>query len=296
MGDILTVHDAAKRFGFSTKYIYAKIQAGELKSLRKQGTTFIDSDDLLPSPYDEENSRSVTQEEEDVKPALDEALERFRQQITDLKAENQALQEAYHDEESKTIAGLERQLNEQDDKIRTLDRKAQTERSDQALIEHLQEVVRQQREEIARLQERLEASQQEVIHSIKEANQRKDEQLKQYIEFLNHSTKELISSIEHKDTGAPAQETPISSSSSDHEVVDVEIAKEPVKMKVTTYLKAKGLKKKERKQLEKRFRRASFKDHRRFVSTDEGLYLFPYQYDYDHLLEQTKAKHHKGKD
>jgi len=46
MGELLTVNEAALKFGFSTKYIYALIQAGELKSLKKHGRTFIDPKDL----------------------------------------------------------------------------------------------------------------------------------------------------------------------------------------------------------------------------------------------------------
>ena len=72
MGELLSVNDAAQRFGFSTKYIYALIQAGELKSLKRQGRTLIDPEDLASVSGAQQAQRPYVQETVTPQPTPDE--------------------------------------------------------------------------------------------------------------------------------------------------------------------------------------------------------------------------------
>lgn len=296
MGDILTVYDAARRFGFSTKHIYAKIQAGDLKSLRRQGTTFIDSDDLLPSPH------AKAQEDEimDDKPSsttINETLEALSHQIDELRHDEQSEEKEMPTDEQKMVVFLEALVKEQKQQIDKLQERPQAQPSDQEMIDYLHEVITQQHQQITALQEKLERSQSEVITAIKDANDKKDDQLKQYIEFLNNSTKELITTLEHKEDSTTPKERHLSAYDKEHDVVDidVELDKDPVPMSVSDFLKTKELTKKERKHITRAFLSASFKDHKRFVTIGGELHLYPYEHTYDTLLKHARRHKNKGK-
>lgn len=291
MGDILTVHDAAKRFGFSTKYIYAKIQAGDLKSLRKHGTTFIDTDDLLPSPYAPESESDSAPKDTPPPNTANDTFEELRLQIDELKQQKQTETEEAYAQNSRLTEYLETLVKEQKQQITELQHMPKEAPSNQEMIDYLQDVVAQQREQIAELQVKLDHSQQEVILAIKDANSKKDDQLKQYIEFLNNSTKELISTLEHKPPIVSSEEKDLMPVVDQDDVVDidVEIAKEPFRMKVTDFLKAKGIAKKERKRLKSVFLAAFLIDQKRFTSIDNELYLYPYEYSYNDLLKSDRT-------
>jgi len=289
MGDILTVHDAAKRFGFSTKYIYAKIQEGELKSLRKHGTTFIDTDDLLPSPHISENEDHTVPKDPPPSNPLNDSLEELRLQIDELKSETQE-----KDPKNNMLTEyLETVVKEQKQQIAKLQLEPRGAPANQEMIDYLQNVVTQQRQQITDLQNKLDHSQKEVILAIKDANNKKDDQLKQYIEFLNNSTKELINTLEHK-PGVPAEEKSFTTAAKSDDVVDidVEIAKDPVRMKVIDFLKAKGIAKKERKRLKAVFLSALLNDQKRFITVDDELYIYPYEYSYNDLLKSSWTGQH----
>ena len=239
MGDILTVKDAAQRFGFSTKYIYAKIQAGDLKSLRKHGTTFIDSDDLLPSPYPTDEGKPIKQEQETHGDPINDTLQELKQQITELKQTRSAEDELNHSQENHQLNEyLQLLVDDQKQQIITLQQKPKEAPANQEMINYLQKVVKDQRRQISDLQERLDRSQKEVVNAIKDANARKDEQLKQYIEFLNNSTKELITTLEHKqpETNPEKKKDPVKVED-DVVDVDVEFSKDPVQMLLSDFLK-----------------------------------------------------------
>jgi len=293
MGDILTVHDAAKRFGFSTKYIYAKIQAGDLKSLRKHGTTFIDTDDLLPSPYAPESENDIPSNDTPPPNPVNDTFKELKLQIDELKQQKQTETEETNAHNSKLTEYLETLVEEQKQQIAELQHLPKEAPSNQAMIDYLQDVITQQREQIAALQAKLDHAQQEVILAIKDANSKKDDQLKQYIEFLNNSTKELISTLEHKPVVTEEEEDLMSAIDEDDVVdIDVEVPKEPFRMKVTDFLKAKGIAKKERKRLKGVFLSALLNDPKRFISIDDELYLYPYEYSYSDLLKNDQTDQH----
>ncbi len=297
MGDILTVHDAAIRFGFSTKYIYAKIQAGELKSLRRQGTTFIDSDDLLPSPHATVQEDEMMDDVPSSSTSINETLEALSHQIDELKHSEHSRISEIPTDDHKMVEFLETLVKEQKQQISELQERPQVQPSDQEMLDYLREVITQQRQHISALQEKLERSQDEVITAIKDANDKKDDQLKQYIEFLNNSTKELITTLEHKEDPTTPKERHLSTYDRDHDVVDidVEMPREPIPMSISDFLKTKELTKKERKHIKSTFLAASFKDHKRFITIDGRLHLYPYEYSYDTLLEHARKHKNKGK-
>lgn len=223
MGEILTVNEAALKLGYSTKYIYALIQAGELKSLKKHGRTYIDADDLINSNSTETPPSSTTQQ----KP---------QQQTYAATNENSAL------------------------------------------LDYLYEIVAEQKEQIAQLQNKIDLCQSESLKSIKEAYSKKDEQLQQYMVFLNNSTRELIASTLDLSVEQPSD--PVT----EEEAIEPEIREEPVKTLLNDYLINKGYDKKQRKKIYTRCQNAFLEDSTRFHVQNKKLYIYPYEYMYDDLL------------
>ena len=223
MGELLTVNEAAAKFGFSTKYIYALIQAGELKSIKKHGRTFIDIDDLA-----EVSSRPA---------APDQAAPQ-----------------------------------------KPSEQKAEPRHENNALLEYLYEVVADQKQQIAQLQEKLEQCQNESVNTIKEANAKKDEQLQQYMAFLNNSTRDLIATALEQHVGQTPEIVV------DEESVEAEIKEESIKVLLNNYLVDKGYSKKERKKIYTRCQNAFLEDSTRFHVHNRKLYIYPNEYRYDDLL------------
>ncbi len=222
MGELLTVNEAAAKFGFSTKYIYALIQAGELKSIKKHGRTFIDIDDLA-----EVSSRPVPEQAAPQKPP---------------------------------------------------EQKVEPSRENNALLEYLYEVVADQKQQIAQLQEKIEQCQYESLNTIKEAYAKKDEQLQQYMAFLNNSTRDLIATALEQHV-AQTPEVVL-----DEESVEAELKEESIKVLLNDYLIDKGYSKKERKKIYARCQNAFLEDSTRFHVHNRKLYIYPYEYTYDDLL------------
>jgi len=123
MGELLSVNEAALKLGFSTKYIYALIQAGELKSLKKHGRTFIDIEDLSSvSNTQMPQNHTLKQEtqQQNVSPSYNEnstLLDYLYEVVADQKQQIAQLQKKVDDCQRESIQSIKEAYAKKDEQL-----------------------------------------------------------------------------------------------------------------------------------------------------------------------------------